>query len=162
MFEHGFVDDETLGTALEDIHNAAAALRGDPRVDPDRFGMWFFSAGGLFMGAVLADPPAWGAAAVAGTYAAPGAPDVDNPNLPEATITAELSDIPLLMVMPEKDFEWILTASAELLERCATKGRAVDVIGVPGGHHGFETVDDTDEARNAIRRSIAWWAQALR
>jgi dienelactone hydrolase len=156
MFEHGFVDDETLGTALADIHNAAAALRRDPRVDPDRFGMWFFSAGGLFMGAVLADPPAWGVAAVAGTYAAPGAPDVDNPDLPQATKTAELSDIPLLMVMPEKDFEWIVAASTELLERCATEGRAVDVIEVPGGHHGFETVDDTDEARNAIRDSIAW------
>jgi len=162
MFEHRFVDDETLGTALEDIRGAAVALRSDLRVDPDRFGMWFFSAGGLFMGSVLADPPAWGVAAVAGTYAAPAAPDVNHPDLPRATITAELSDIPLLMVMPEKDFEGIVTASAELLERCATEGRTVDVIKVPGGHHGFETVDDTDEARGAIRRSIAWWAQALR
>ncbi len=162
MFEHGFVDDESLGTAEENIRGAAAALRADPRVDPDRFGMWFFSAGGLFMGSVLADPPAWGVAAVAGTYAAPAAPDVYDPELPPATVTAELSDIPLLLVMPEEDFEGIVAATTELLERCATEGRAVDVIDVSGGHHGFETVDDTDEARDAIRRSIAWWRQSLR
>ena len=162
MFEHGFVDDRALGAAHENIRRAAAALRADPRVDPDRVGMWFFSAGGIFMGSVLADPPAWGVAAVAGTYAAPAAPGVDDPGLPPAAITAELSDIPLLLVMPEKDFEGIVAASTEMLERCATEGRTVGVIEVPGGHHGFETVDDTDEARDAIRRSIAWWGQALR
>lgn len=162
MFEHGFVDDQTLGTAQENIRDAALALRTDPRVDPDRFGMWFFSAGGLFMGAVLADPPAWGVAAVAGTYAAAAHPDVDDPALLRATLTAELSDIPLLLVMPELDFDWIVAAGTELLERCATEGRAVDVIEVPTAHHAFETVDDTEEAREAVRRSIAWWAQALR
>jgi dienelactone hydrolase len=162
MFEHGFVDDKTLGTAQENIRDAAVALRADARVDPDRFGMWFFSAGGLFMGSVLADPPAWGVAAVAGTYAAVGHPDTGDPVLPPATVPAELSGIPLLLVLPEYDFEWIATASTELLERCATKHRAVDVIEVPGGHHGFETADDTDQARDAIRRSITWWTQALR
>jgi dienelactone hydrolase len=162
MFEHGFADDDSLGAAQQEIRRAAARLRADPRVDPDRFGMWFFSAGGLFMGSVLADPPAWGVAAVAGTYAAPAAPDVDDPDLPPATATAERSDIPLLLVMPEKDLAGIVTASTELLERCASVHRAVDVIKVPGGHHGFETVDDTDDARDAIRRSITWWAQALR
>jgi hypothetical protein len=35
------------------------------------------------------------------------------------------------------------------------------VIDVPGGHHGFETVDDTDAARAAIRDSLAWWAAHL-
>lgn len=162
MFEHGFVDEETLGTAHENIRDTALALRKHPQVDPDRFGMWFFSAGGLFMGSVLADPPAWGVAAVSGTYAAVAHPDVNDPALPRATVTAELSDIPLLLVMPEYDFEWIVTASMELLERCAAEHRTVDVIEVPGGHHGFETVDDTDEARDAVRRSIAWWARALR
>jgi hypothetical protein len=162
MFEHGWVDDKTLRTAQENIRDAAVALRAHPRVDPDRFGMWFFSAGGLFMGSVLADPSMWGVAAVSGTYAAVAHPDVDDPALPAATVTAELSDIPLLLVLPEHDFEWIVTASTQLRERCATERRAVDVIEVPGGHHAFETVDDTDEARDAVRRSVAWWARALR
>ena len=79
----------------------------------------------------------------------PPHPDVDDPALLRATITAELSDIPLLLVMPELDFEWIVTVGTELLERCATEDRAVDVIEVPGAHHAFETVDDTDDARSA-------------
>jgi len=162
MFEHGFVDEQTLGTAQENIRDAAKALRAHPCVDPDQFGMWFFSAGGLFMGSVLADPAAWGVAAVAGTYAAVAHPDVHDPALPAATITAQLSNIPLLLVLPEHDFDWIVTASTQLLERCAAGRRTVEVIEVSGGHHGFETVDDTDLARDAVRRSIAWWTQALR
>lgn len=162
MFEHGFVDDESFGAAQENIRDAAAVLRTDPRVDPDRLGMWFFSAGGLFMGPVLADPSAWGVAAVAGTYAAPDDPDLEDPELLRATATAELRDVPFLLVRPENDFEWIATASTELLARCAKKGRVVDVIDVPRGHHAFETVDDTPEAREAVQRSIAWWVQALR
>jgi dienelactone hydrolase len=162
MFEHGLVDESTLGTAQENIRGAAAALRAHPCVDPDRFGMWFFSNGGLFMGSVLADPPTWGVAAVSGSYAAVAHPDVNYPALPKATVTAELSDIPLLLVLPEHDYEWIVTASTELLEHCATEHRAVDVIEVPGGHHAFDTVDDNDEARDAVRSSIAWWAKALR
>jgi len=162
MFEHGFVDDESFGAAQQNIRDAALALRNDPRVDPDRFGMWFFSAGGLFMGPVLAEPSGWGAAAVAGTYAATDDPDVDDPELLRASTTAALSDVPLLLVRPENDFAWIATAGSELLERCGSKGRRVDVIEVAGGHHGFETVDDTDDARDAIQRSIDWWVRALR
>ena len=162
MFEHGYVDDETLGTAQENIRRAAADMRADPRVAQDRFGMWFFSAGGLFMGSVLEEPSRWGVAAVAGTYAATADPDVEDANLPDATVTAELSDIPLLLVMPEHDFEWIVTANTELLARCATKQRSVDVFEVSGTHHGFDTTDHTDAARDAIRRSIAWWEHALR
>ena len=45
MFEHGFVDDDTLGVARDDVAAALAALRADPRVDGDPVGLWFFSAG---------------------------------------------------------------------------------------------------------------------
>jgi acetyl esterase/lipase len=161
MFEHGFVDDESLGAARGNIRAAADAVRSDSRVDPERFGMWFFSAGGLFMGAVLADPSAWGLAAAAGTYAGVADPELDDPDLPPASATAEGSDIPMLLVRPEHDFDWIVTGTDDLLERCTAAGRAVDVIDVPGGHHGFETVDYTDQARDAVRRSIAWWVDAL-
>jgi acetyl esterase/lipase len=69
--------------------------------------------------------------------------------------------VPLLLVRPEHDFYWIEPHTDVLLERCTAAGRPVDVIDVPGAHHGFETVDDTDEARTAIRDSIAWWAETL-
>jgi acetyl esterase/lipase len=37
-------------------------------------------------------------------------------------------------------------------------GVPVEVIDVPGAQHGFETTDDTDAARDAIRRGVAWAA----
>ena len=70
--------------------------------------------------------------------------------------------MPLLLVRPEHDFDWIVPHTDVLLERCTAAGRVVDVIEVPGAHHGFETVDDTDEARTAIRDSISWLAATLR
>src|SRR4029077_16638442 len=44
MFEHGFVEDEALPAAREDVRRALASLRDDPHVDADRIGLWFFSA----------------------------------------------------------------------------------------------------------------------
>jgi dipeptidyl aminopeptidase/acylaminoacyl peptidase len=161
MFEHGFVDEQTFAPAQQNIRAAAAAVRAHPAVDPDRFGLWFFSAGGLFMGSVLADPSGWGVSAVAGTYAAVAHPAITDPAFPPATETAELSTIPLLLVRPEHDFDWIASATTELLDRSAAAHRPVDVIDVPAAHHGFETVDNTTDAREAIQRSITWWTQTL-
>jgi dienelactone hydrolase len=161
MFEHGFVDEQTFAPAQQNIRAAAGAVRANPAVDPDRLGLWFFSAGGLFMGSVLADPSAWGVSAVAGTYAAVAHPAITHPAFPTATKTAELSTIPLLLVRPERDFDWIATATTELLDRSDAAHRPVDVIEVPGAQHGFETVDNTDDARDAIQRSIAWWTRTL-
>jgi dienelactone hydrolase len=161
MFEHGFVDDDTLGLARDNVYTALDALRADPRVDADRVGLWYFSAGGLLMGSVL-DPVPPGVVAVAGTYAAVADPDLDGTDLLQAVDTAATSTVPLLLVRPEHDFDWIATATDELLERSAAAGRVVEVIDVPGARHGFETVDDTEQSRDGVRRSIAWWAGALR
>ena len=160
MFEHGFVDDDSLPLARDNVHSALATLRADPRVDEDRIGLWFFSAGGLLMGSFL-DPAPPGVIAVGGTYSAVGHPDFEGTGLPQALDTAATSSVRLLLVRPELDFDWIVPATDQLLERCAGARRDVDVIDVPGAHHGFETVDDTEAAREGVRRSIEWWARAL-
>jgi dienelactone hydrolase len=161
MFEHGFVGEDSLGAARDNLREAVRSLRADPRVDPDRLGIWCFSAGALFLGSVLADAPGWGVAAAAGTYAVVGAPELDASGWPQATATAGLSTVPLLLVRPEHDHDWIAAVNDELLERCGTAGRPVDLIEVPGAHHSFENVDDTGASRDAIHRSIAWWADTL-
>ena len=160
MVEHGFVDDETLPRARDDVRAALAALRDDPRVDRDRVGLWFFSVGGLLMGSFL-DPVPDGVVAVGGTYPYLGDPDLDGTDLLQAVDVAPGSDVPLLLVRPEHDFDWIVPPTDELLARCSAAGRQIDVIDVPGAHHAFETVDDTDASRNAVRRSVAWWADTL-
>lgn len=161
MFEHRFVGADSRAVARDNIRETARALRGDPRVDADRLGIWFFSAGALFMGSVLADPPGWDVAAVAGTYAVVGDPELGESGWPQATSTAERSTIPLLLVRPEHDHDWICSANDELLARCERAGRAVDVIEVRGAHHSFENVDDTDASRDAITHSIEWWSKTL-
>ena len=139
---------------------ALEALRSDPRVDPERVGLWFFSVGGLLMGSFL-DPVPDGVRAVAGTYPLAADPDLDGTDLVQARDVAARSSGPLLLVRPEHDFDWITPATDDLLSACRVAGRPVDVIDVPGAHHAFETVDDTDEARDAIRRSVAWWVDHL-
>jgi acetyl esterase/lipase len=161
MFEHGFVDDDSLPRARDDVRAALEALRADPRVDADRVGLWFFSGGGFLMGTFL-DPAPEGVAAVAGTYAAVGDEELPDLGLADGIVVAARSKIPLLLVRPEHDSDWIVPITDDLLARCADAGRPVGVIDVVGAHHGFETVDDTDEAREAIRATIAWWVQALR
>jgi dipeptidyl aminopeptidase/acylaminoacyl peptidase len=161
MIEHGFVDDDSLGVARDDVHAALETLRDDRRVDGERLGLWFFSVGGLLMGSFL-DPDPDGVVAVAGTYAAVADPALDGTDILQARDVAPASWLPLVLVRPEHDFDWIVPDTDTLVARCAAAGRPVDVIDVPGAHHGFETVDDTDEARAAIRRSVAWWVEAFR
>ena len=102
-----------------------------------------------------------GVVAVAGTYAMVADPDLDETDLAQARYVASTCTVSLLLVRPEHDFDWIVPDTDDLLARCATAARPVDVIDVAGAHHGFETVDDTDEARNAISGSISWWSGAL-
>jgi len=160
MFEHGFVDDDTLEVARGDVGTALDALRRHPRVDADRVGLWFFSAGGLLMGSFL-DPVPPGVVAVAGTYAMVADPDLDDTDLAQARDVASASAVPFLLVRPELDFDWIIPDTDDLLARCAAAARPVDVIDVPGAHHAFETVDDTDEARRAVQSSVGWWTRIL-
>ena len=161
MVEHGFADDESLPRARDDVRSALAALRADPRVDRDRVGLWFFSAGGFLMGSFL-EPVADGVIAVAGTYAAVGDPELPGLGLVDGTQAIPDSEVPLLLVRLEHDFDWIAPITDDVLLRCREVGRVVTVIDVPGGHHGFETIDDTDEAHTAIRDSVSWFATVLR
>ncbi|MEU4792841.1 hypothetical protein AB0F95_24350 [Micromonospora tulbaghiae] len=71
---------DDLYTVAARVSAAAELLRADPRVDPDRLGLWFFSGAGLLLGDWLRDPPAW-LRGVAATYPLlaplPGWPPVD-------------------------------------------------------------------------------------
>lgn len=42
----------------------------------------------------------------------------------------------------------------EFVSAAADCGAALEVIDVPLGHHGFETIDPTDASRDAVRRAM--------
>ena len=160
MVEHGFASDETLPRARDDILAAIEALRADPAVDPTRVGLWFFSAGGLLLGSFL-EPAPDGVVAVAGSYAYVGDEELPELGLADGLRVVPRSGLPLLLVRPEHDFEEFVAVTDEVLAGCTAAGRPVDVLEVAGAHHAFETVDDTDAARAAIRDSVAWWVEQL-
>src|ERR1022692_231589 len=54
-------------TAAADVAAAVEQARADPRVDPGRLALWFFSGGGLLLADWLRDPPGW-LRCVAATY----------------------------------------------------------------------------------------------
>jgi dienelactone hydrolase len=61
---HGQGDFET---AAADVAAAAGQARADPRVDPGRLALWFFSGGGPLLADWLREPPGW-LRCVAATY----------------------------------------------------------------------------------------------
>lgn len=42
----------------------------------------------------------------------------------------------------------------QFLDACVECGAAVEVIDVPHGRHGFETLDHTEESRAAVERAM--------
>jgi acetyl esterase/lipase len=64
---------------------------------------------------------------------------------PPAWLRCVAATYPLLAPLP--DWRDVDAAAGE-------SGAAVEVIDVPGAHHGFETVDHTEPARQAVRSAV--------
>jgi dienelactone hydrolase len=153
MFEHGYRSYPDIDRAADDVRRAVEAARSHPAVDAERVVLWFFSGGGVLAGTWLAEPPDWLAGVVL-TY-----PLLDHlPGVPSrlATPVSVAADVgtPVLLVRVEHELDVALPGQQKFLTACPD----VSVIDVPGGHHGFETIDDTPAARVAITDSVAWAA----
>jgi len=153
MLQHRFVEDASLTGSLEDIERAIGTARSHPRVDPDRVVVWAFSAGGCLLGPFLADPPR-GLCAVAATYAYLGDLEPDDGIVGPLSAVAGGLRHPALVTRVEHELDWVEESVAAWL--AATAGADVTVIDVPGAHHGFETIEHTDAARQAVRDGIRW------
>ncbi|MEU1281899.1 alpha/beta hydrolase [Streptomyces sp. NPDC005805] len=143
--------------AAEDVAAAVDAVRADPRVDGDRVALWFFSGGGPLSAEWLAAPPPW-LRCVAATYPvlAPLPGWVLRPGRfrpVEALRTA--GRLPVVLTRVGREHPGIAATVAEFVSAARECDAAVELIDVPGGHHGFETVDHTEEAREAVRAAAA-------
>lgn len=139
-------------TAADDVAAAVEAVRADPRVDGDRVVLWFFSGGGLLCADWLGAGPAW-LRGIALTYPMlapmPGWP-VDDRFRPAATVTA--SSVPVVLTRVGQESQAIAETVAAFLAAADDIGTSVEIVDVPNGHHSFDTLDDTDESREAIVR----------
>lgn len=157
MFDHRLHDVADYGRAADDLAAAVALVRADPRVDPDRVALWFFSGGGLLCADWLAAPPPW-LRCLAATYpilaALPGWGATGRPFRPAEALPAA-GDLPLVLTRVGLEHPPIAATIARFAEAADACGAALEVIDVPRARHGFETLDHTEEARAAVRAAIA-------
>ncbi|SFK30374.1 alpha/beta hydrolase [Streptomyces pini] len=154
--DHRLHDIADYGRAAEDVREAVRLVRADPRVDGNRIALWFFSGGGLLSAHWLAAPPPW-LRCLAATYpllAPPPGWPVDASRFHPATALRTAGRLPVVLTRVELELPELAVSIQDFLtaaERCEA---AVEVIDVPGGHHGFETVDHTEPARRAVDRAM--------
>ncbi|WP_433162444.1 nuclear transport factor 2 family protein [Kribbella sp. CA-247076] len=154
---------DQLVTAADEVEAAVGVLRSDPRVDPDRVGLWFFSGAGLLAGEWLDSRPVW-LRWVALTYPLLATP----PGVEELVHAAEVigkhdrvggvgkessRDLPVLLTRAGLEPEELAGPVAEFV---SAGGTALDIIDVPKGHHGFDMLDHTEESRAAVTKALDW------
>ncbi|MBB1245598.1 alpha/beta hydrolase [Streptomyces durbertensis] len=154
---HRLHDLGAYGTAADDVAEAVDRLRADPRVAADRVALWFFSGGGLLAADWLAAPPPW-LRCVALTY--PILAPLPNWGLsdsrfhPAAAVRAARGAIPpVVLTRVGREMPQIAATVAEFLAAAEPSGATVDLIDLPNAPHGFETVDHTAPAREAVQRA---------
>ena len=131
---------------VADVGDALAYVRGHGRelgIDPARLAAWACSANVRSALTVLMQPgPAPVAAAV--LYYGNGDP-------------AELrGDVPVLLGRAGKDRPQMNAMLDQLAARALQANAPWTILNVPGGHHAFDVLDETEESRAAIRATVAF------
>jgi hypothetical protein len=153
MLDHPLFSADLVNSAdriIEVINN----VRRDPRVDDDRVGLWFFSAGALLLADWLRQAPPW-LRCLAATYpmlATPPEYGIDPRFRPIEAAGAYTGRLVLTRVGRERPA--VDAAVTEFLS--ALNPQAVlTIIEVPNGQHAFDALDYTDESREAVRRAVS-------
>jgi hypothetical protein len=143
---------DQLVTAADEVEAAIGLLRSDPRVDPDRVALWFFSGAGLLAGEWLDSRPDW-LRCVALTYPLLATPPGVEELVTAAEVIGKHKDLPVLLTRAGLEREELAGPVAELV---SVGGTALDIIDVPKGHHGFDMLDHTEESRAAVTKALDW------
>ncbi|MFG1621073.1 nuclear transport factor 2 family protein [Kribbella sp. NPDC049227] len=143
---------DQLVTAADEVEAAIGVLRSDPRVDPDRVGLWFFSGAGLLAGEWLDSRPDW-LRCIALTYPLLATPPGVDELVTAAEVIGKHKDLPVLLTRAGREREELAGPVAEFV---SAGGSALDIIDVPKGHHGFDMLDHTEESRAAVTKALDW------
>jgi pimeloyl-ACP methyl ester carboxylesterase/predicted esterase len=155
VVDHRLHDLHDYERAAADVASAVELVRADARVDADRIALWIFSGGGLLAADWLAAPPAW-LRCLAVTY--PILAPLPNWGLSgtrfrPARAVAGAGALPVVLTRVGREMAEIAATVEEFLAAADECGADVEVVDVPHGHHNFETLDPTDESREAVRRA---------
>ncbi len=161
---------------VNDVRAAIAFVRGhaeDLGVDPDRVGIWVFSAGGPFgLAPFLQRRPDWLRCA-AGFYTILDLGPF-RASLPSATdesirgwscltaLDAENPDLPpLLLARAGRDSAPLLEGTDTFVRRARQRGVDLTVLDHPTGQHGFDTRDDDERSREIIGLTLDFFVRHL-
>ncbi|MFD4144543.1 alpha/beta hydrolase [Streptomyces sp. NPDC058572] len=154
--DHRLHDVADYERAAGDVADAVELVRADPRVDADRVALWFFSGGGPITADWLGSPPAW-LRCLAASY--PILAPLPNWGLAgsrfhPADAVADAGALPVVLTRAGLEMPEIAATVEEFQAAAKGSGADVEVVDVPHGRHGFETLDPTDESREAVHRAM--------
>ncbi len=137
-------------------------VRADPRIDGDRLALWAFSGGGLLTASWLGQPPSW-LRCVALSYPVlaplPGW-EVDPAFRPTERLGP--SSPPLVLTRAGRDHPDVAATVPAFVDRVSQLGLPLDLVEVPDGQHGFDSLDHTDDSRAAVRTAFELVTKHLR
>ncbi|MGC0208111.1 alpha/beta hydrolase [Streptomyces levis] len=154
--EHRLHDIADYERAAADVASGVEQVRADPRVDGDRIALWFFSGGGLLTTDWLAEPPAWlRCLAAAYPVLAPlPAWGMAGSRFHPVRAVAQAGDLPVVLLRAGLETPEIATTVEEFVTAAEARAARLELVDVPHGHHGFETVDAPEKTRPAMRRAL--------
>jgi len=153
LFDHRVNDPTQYALGAEDVVAAVDFARADPRVDPDRIALWFFSGGGMLTADWLRNPPVW-LRCLAMTYPVlqplPGW--TVEPRFRPVEAVAGAGELPIVLTRVGKERPEIAPTVAAFV--AAAGAARLEIIDVPNGQHSFDMLDHTDESRKAVELAL--------
>jgi dienelactone hydrolase len=150
VFEHRAIREAGIAAVDAEVDAAIAAVAdraGELGLDRGRLGVAGFSAGAMLAARAVARAPR-PLRCAALCY---GPPDVEpDPAWP-----------PVLVVRAGRDHPDLNRAIEAFVAAALAANLPVELVNHAGGHHAFDTADDTDESRRVIRRVLAFLGEHL-
>ncbi|MFF3933026.1 alpha/beta hydrolase [Streptomyces hirsutus] len=154
--DHRLHDIADYERAAVDVAAAVELARADPRVDADRVALWFFSGGGLLTADWLTKPPAW-LRCLAASYPIlaplPGW-GLTGSRFRPARAVAHAGALPVVLLRAGRETPEIAATVEAFVTTAKDCGAHLELVDVPNGHHGFETLDPPEEIRPALHHAM--------
>ncbi|MFS4091552.1 alpha/beta fold hydrolase [Streptomyces sp. AF1A] len=154
--DHRLHDVADYTRAAADVAAAVDLVRADPRVDADRVALWFFSGGGLLTADWLTEPPAW-LRCLAASYPVlaplPGW-GLTGSRFHPVRAVAHAGRLPIVLLRAGRETPEIAATVEAFVVAARSSGAHLELVDVPHGHHGFETLDAPEEVRPALRHAM--------
>ncbi|MFC7343064.1 alpha/beta hydrolase [Saccharopolyspora griseoalba] len=153
VVEHGLHSPADYPKAADDVAAAVESARAHPGVDGSRVALWFFSGGGPLLADWLRTPPEWLRCLAASYPVAVPPPEwqVDPRFDPIGALGAGSPPIVLTRAGREDPS---IAAGVESFVDAARRTARLEVVDVPNGQHSFDTLDHTEESRQAVERAL--------